>query len=195
MRWQDSGFNTEDCSWMGIQFRNLKADKIALSVGIWPKKSFWTLNCAPSQKGLKSLSTPIGCEQDFFLFHLLLPGCHGTFSWMLVSQHPWQVLSATHSRTSSRNTNSWTTGEVLDLSNMKAVWSSVFSLPLLLDGPQISSLGQNGPLVLPNEALPDVFRSAGVFNSRHISPMNLATYTRPCNKNHVRHISDPSASN
>lgn len=99
MRWQDSGFNTEDCSWTGIQLRNLKPDKIVPSVGIWPKNSFWTL----IHKKIWKVHTDwlwTGFSPP------CLPGCHDTFSWMLVSQHPRQVFSAALSRTSSRIANS-----------------------------------------------------------------------------------------
>lgn len=120
----------------------------------------------------------------------LLPGCHGTFSRMLVSQHPWQVLSATLSRTSGGNANSWTTGEVLDLRNESSVVECLPTASAPRRSPEVS---QNGPLVLPNVACPDVFQSARVLKSRHILARNLATYTiQDCvTKNHVHHISGP----
>lgn len=114
-----------------------------------------------------------------------------------ISASPGRSYFQTLSRTSSTNAKSLTTGEVLDRMIVSSMVESSHRLCVSTRSPMISSPGQKWPLVVPNVrtnrrlALPDVFRSARLFNGRrHILPMNPVTYTiQGCNKNHVYHIS------
>lgn len=149
MRWQDSGFNTEDCSLLGnLLFRNLKADKIAprISCNEFTLQLILILKTA-SEK-------PFDIDQPLRIF---LP-----FSVAIVFSHEriwtvendltlhgmenhtllWQVVGkGTLSRNASRSANSWSELEMevliwrvpkaqLNESSAVAV-ESIFSLPLL----------------------------------------------------------------
>lgn len=182
--WLDSGFNTEDCSRLRTQFRNLKSDKIVPSIGIWPEIHLEPPTTLPHKKGLGSFSTLTGCEED--------PGCHGAFPGclFLFLSIPWIGNFFPGLQAEVRS---------LRLEVRFWIWWRESSLVECLltasastQSPMISSSGQNWPLVVPNVCSTTRPASGlqGSLTSRHFLPMDSVTYAiQDCNKNHVCHIS------
>lgn len=173
MRWQDSGFNTEDCSRMRIQFRNLKADKQPQALGFGLKLILNLKLCSLKKKGLGSLSTLIGCEQEFS--PPLLPGC------------PWHLFSdACFSASPGRSYLQLFPGlpaEVRSLELQVRFWifkrngGMVVECLLTASAPRwfavISSSGQKDRWFHPMSSSLQRPLLAG----RHMSSMTLVTYT------------------
>lgn len=150
MRWQDSGFNTEDCSLMGIHcFRNLKADKIAPRKpcnGIYPRQ--FVLNLQQPKEDWTSLPTSICYEKKIPFFCSFLVATVASPAWKDVNCRK-QFYLVLPGRSQIRNQQFfqelkqkcqflvWTRVEVLDLKGVSAktqlnessAVASIFSLP------------------------------------------------------------------
>lgn len=111
--WLDSGFNTEDCSRLRTQFRNLKSDKTAPSIGIWPKIHLEPSIALLHEKVWEASPHWLAVKR---ILVAMAPSRDACFSF---SVSPGRSHRRLLSRTSSGSAKSLTRGEVLDLMTWK----------------------------------------------------------------------------
>lgn len=196
MRWQDSGFNTEDCSLMGIYSLGTLRQKIAPTIScnvIYP-----TLLIPPLTAGKRigEAFPHLSAEMGFFPCPFWLPWhffiqkvVNYRKPYLVLSGRSWKRSNSFQEQKQTCQLRFWIWGERQKPNGTKAELQN----PLLTASPEgpnyfIFVEINNWPLVSPNVALQDVFQfhkglhlQTNVCNLSHVT-YNTRMCKRMCNK-------------